>query len=232
MNTLQLTFNYEMLPVRTFTDGTIIWFALIDVCKIFELTNPRMVAKRLDEDEVRKFNLRSLEGETWFVTESGLYTVILRSRSEKAKPFRRWITHDVLPSIRKQGYYSLIPDNQLLNMLSDRLRENPKLISDTTLSERQKNSLKVYDMEEQIRQLWEKRSDYDANDYNRELARICNYSVTRYNREWQKYVRWSTSHTKNQAEASVMSKVARKATDREQPSAFLKGMIPLSDKEE
>lgn len=232
MNTLQLTFNYEMLPVRTFTDGTIVWFALIDVCKIFELTNPRMVAKRLDEDEVRKFNLRSLEGETWFVTESGLYTVILRSRSEKAKPFRRWVTHDVLPSIRKQGYYSLIPDNQLLNMLSDRLRENPKLISDTTLSERQKNSLKVYDMEEQIRQLWKKRSDYDANDYNRELARICNYSVTRYNREWQKYVRWSVSHTKNQAEASVMSKAARKATDREQPSAFLKGMIPLSDKKE
>lgn len=229
MNALQLTFNYEMLPVRTFTDGTIVWFALIDVCKIFELTNPRMVAKRLDEDEVRKFNLRSLEGETWFVTESGLYTVILRSRSEKAKPFRRWVTHDVLPSIRKQGYYSLIPDNQLLNMLSDRLRENPKLISDTTLSERQKNSLKVYDMEEQIRQLWEKRSDYDANDYNRELARICNYSVTRYNREWQKYVRWSVSHTKNQAEASLMSKAARKATDREQPSVFLKGMIPLSN---
>lgn len=232
MNTLQLTFNYEMLPVRTFTDGTIVWFALIDVCKIFELTNPRMVAKRLDEDEVRKFNLRSLEGETWFVTESGLYTVILRSRSEKAKPFRRWVTHNVLPSIRKQGYYSLIPDNQLLNMLSDRLRENPKLISDTTLSERQKNSLKVYDMEEQIRQLWKKRSDYDANDYNRELARICNYSVTRYNIEWQKYVRWSVSHTKNQAEASVMSKAARKATGREQPSAFLKGMIPLSDKKE
>lgn len=232
MNTLQLTFNYEMLPVRTFTDGTIVWFALIDVCKIFELTNPRMVAKRLDEDEVRKFNLRSLEGETWFVTESGLYTVILRSRSEKAKPFRRWVTHDVLPSIRKQGYYSLIPDNQLLNMLSDRLRENPKLISDTTISERQKNSLKVYDMEEQIRQLWEKRSDYDANDYNRELARICNYSVTRYNREWQKYVRWSVSHTKNQAEASVISKAARKTTNREQPSAFLKGMIPLSDKKE
>lgn len=196
MNTLQLTFNYEMLPVRTFTDGTIVWFALIDVCKIFELTNPRMVAKRLDEDEVRKFNLRSLEGETWFVTESGLYTVILRSRSEKAKPFRRWVTHNVLPSIRKQGYYSLIPDNQLLNMLSDRLRENPKLISDTTLSERQKNSLKVYDMEEQIRQLWKKRSDYDANDCNRELARICNYSVTRYNIEWRKYVRWSVSHTK------------------------------------
>ena len=87
-------------------------------------------------------------------------------------------------------------------------------------------------MEEQIRQLWKKRSDYDANDYNRELARICNYSVTRYNREWQKYVRWSVSHTKNQAEASVMYKAARKATDREQPSAFLKGMIPLSDKKE
>lgn len=232
MNTLQLAFNYETISVRTITDGIAVWFALVDVCKIFELTNPRMVAKRLDEDEVRKFNLRSLEGETWFVTESGLYTVILRSRSEKAKSFRRWVTHEVLPSIRKQGYYSLLSDEQLLNILSDRLRENPKLISDTTLSERQKNSLKVYDMEEQIRQLWEKRSDYDANDYNSELARICNYSITRYNQEWQKYVRWTIAHKKNQAEASVISKAARKATNREQPSAFLKGMIPLSDKKE
>ncbi len=232
MNTLQLAFNYETISVRTITNGIAVWFALVDVCKIFELTNPSMVAKRLDEDEVRKFNLGSLEGETWFVTESGLYTVILRSHSEKAKPFRRWVTHKVLPSIRKQGYYSTLPDNQLLNILSDRLRENPKLISDTTLSERQKNSLKVYDMEEQIRQLWEKRSDYDANDYNRELARICDYSVTRYNREWQKYVRWSVSHTKNQAEALIISKAVRKTTNREQPSAFIKGMIPLSDKKE
>ena len=77
MNELQLAFNYETLPVRTITDGVTIWFALIDVCKIFDLSNPRMVAKSLDEDEVRKFNLRRLEGATWFITESGLYTVLI-----------------------------------------------------------------------------------------------------------------------------------------------------------
>ena len=216
------------------TDNMGIWFVLRDVCNVLGIVDDKQVYDRLDEDERGRYKTPTPGGlqEMRYVNEPGLYDTIIRSNSDKAKPFRRWITHDVLPSIRKQGYYSLMPDNQLLNMLSDRLRENPKLISDTTLSERQKNSLKVYDMEEQIRQLWEKRSDYDANNYNRELARICNYSVSRYNREWQKYVRWSVSHTKNQAEASVMSKAARKAMDREQPSAFLKGMIPLSDKKE
>lgn len=215
MNELQLAFDYQALPVRTITDGMTVWFALTDVCKIFNLTNPRMVARRLDEDEVRKFNLRSLEGETWFVTESGLYTVIIRSRSEKAKPFRRWITHEVLPSIRKQGYYSLIPNEQLLNMLSDRLKDNPKLISDTRLSERNKYSFRVYEMEEQIRQLWVKRYEYDYDEYNRELARICNYSTTRYNQEWRKYVRWAVAYKKNQAEAKVLSHTEQEKVNEE-----------------
>lgn len=234
MNTLQLAFDYQTLPVRTITDGVTIWFVLKDVCEVLGIVDDKQVYNRLDEDERGGYKTPTPGGlqEMRCVNEPGLYDTIIRSNSERAKPFRRWVTHEVLPSIRKQGYYSTLPDNQLLNMLSDRLRENPKLISDTILSERQKNSLKVYDMEEQIRQLWEKRSGYDANDYNRELARICNYSVTRYNREWQKYVRWSVSHTKNQAEALIISKAVRKTTNREQSSAFLKGMIPLSDKKE
>lgn len=224
MNELQLAFNYETLPVRTITDGIAVWFALIDVCKIFELTNPTMVAKRLDDDEVTKFNLGSLEGETWFVTESGLYTVILRSRSKKAKPFRRWVTHEVLPSIRKQGYYSLMPNEQLLNILSERLKENPKLISDTRLSQRNKYSFRVYEMEEQIRQLWEKRFEYDFDEYNRELVRICNYSTTRYNQEWRKYVRWALAYKKNKAEAITHTE----SINNPAPSISLKGAIPLS----
>lgn len=129
MNELQLAFKYETAPVRTITDGVTIWFALIDVCKIFDLSNPRMVAKSLDDDEVRKFNLRRLEGDTWFITESGLYTVIIRSRSNKAKPFRRWVTHEVLPSIRKQGYYSFISDDELVNVITEKQRRNKDFLS-------------------------------------------------------------------------------------------------------
>lgn len=80
-------------------------FCLIDVCRALELSNSRIVADRLDEDERRKLDLPR-QGETWFVTESGLYAVILRSDKPNAKKFRKWVTSEVLPSIRKHGAYA------------------------------------------------------------------------------------------------------------------------------
>lgn len=104
MNELQI-FNYENNDVRTVMIDGEPWFCLTDVCKVLELSNPRSVAERLDKDERRKFNLPR-QGETWFINESGLYTVILRSDKPEAKPFRKWVTSEVLPSIRKTGAYS------------------------------------------------------------------------------------------------------------------------------
>ena len=83
-NTITLAFNET--EIRSITTEDEIWFALIDVCKILELSNSRMVADQLDDDERRKFNLPR-QGDTWFVNEPGLYHAILSSRSEKAKPF-------------------------------------------------------------------------------------------------------------------------------------------------
>lgn len=80
-------------------------FCLADVCKALELSNSRIVADRLDEDERRKLDLPR-QGVTWFVTESGLYAVILRSDKPNAKKFRKWVTSEVLPSIRKHGAYA------------------------------------------------------------------------------------------------------------------------------
>lgn len=80
-------------------------FCLVDICKALEMSNSRIVADRLDEDERRKLNLPR-QGETWFVTESGLYAVILRSDKPNAKKFRKWVTSEVLPSIRKHGAYA------------------------------------------------------------------------------------------------------------------------------
>ena len=96
---------------------------MVDVCKILELSNPRRVAQRLDDDERRNFKLPR-QGNTWFVNEPGLYHVILTSKSEKAVPFRRWVTHEVLPSIRKQGFYSLLTKEKLIEVLTDKQRED------------------------------------------------------------------------------------------------------------
>ena len=80
-------------------------FCLVDVCRALEMSNSRIVADRLDEDERRKLNLPR-QGETWFVTESGLYAVIVRSDKPNARKFRKWVTSEVLPSIRKTGSYN------------------------------------------------------------------------------------------------------------------------------
>nr|DAS65678.1 MAG TPA: repressor domain protein [Bacteriophage sp.] len=104
MNELQ-TFNFNNQPVRTVQLNNQPYWVLKDVCDVLELSNPTVVANRLEDDEVTKFNLGGLSGETNIITESGLYAVILRSDKPNAKEFRKWITSEVLPAIRKTGVY-------------------------------------------------------------------------------------------------------------------------------
>lgn len=104
MNELQIFNSEEFGEVRTVVLNSEPMFCLADVCRALEMSNPTMVAQRLDEDERTKLDL-GRQGETNFVTESGLYAVILRSDKPNAKKFRKWITGEVLPSIRKTGSY-------------------------------------------------------------------------------------------------------------------------------
>ena len=105
VNELQIFNNEEFGSVRTITKDNEPMFCLSDICKALEIKNATDVAKRLEEDEVTRLNLGSQSGETNFVTESGLYAVILRSDKPNAKKFRKWVTSEVLPSIRKNGGY-------------------------------------------------------------------------------------------------------------------------------
>lgn len=104
MEDLQIFQNSEFGAIRTVTVDDEPMFCLADVCKALELSNSRVVSTRLDDDERRKLELPR-QGETWFITESGLYAVILRSDKPNAKKFRKWVTSEVLPSIRKNGGY-------------------------------------------------------------------------------------------------------------------------------
>lgn len=98
-------FNFNQKQVRTVvnTDGTP-WFVAKDVCDILELTNPTMALESLDEDERAKEYL-GRQGEANIVNESGLYALIFKSRKPEAKAFRKWVTSEVLPAIRKTGHY-------------------------------------------------------------------------------------------------------------------------------
>lgn len=104
MNELQI-FTYNGNEVRTVQKDGEPWWVLKDVCDILEIKNATDVAKRLDVDEVARFNLGGLSGETNIINESGLYNVILRSDKPEAKPFRKWVTSEVLPAIRRHGAY-------------------------------------------------------------------------------------------------------------------------------
>lgn len=105
MEELQIFNNEEFGEVRTANIDNEPLFCLMDICKALEMKNPTMVASRLEEDEVTKLDLGGKNGETNFVTESGLYAVISRSDKPNAKKFREWVTSEVLPTIRKTGSY-------------------------------------------------------------------------------------------------------------------------------
>lgn len=107
MNDLQIFNNDEFGEIRTLQLNDEPWFVASDVCKALDMTNTTMALDRLDDDEKSKFNLGLSGGETNCVNEYGLYTLILGSRKREAKEFKRWITHEVIPQIRKTGSYNL-----------------------------------------------------------------------------------------------------------------------------
>ena len=100
------------LGVRSLTIDGEPWFVAADVCSALGHSNTTMAMERLDDDEKAKFNLGLTGGETNCVNESGLYSLVLGSRKPEAKRFKKWLTSEVLPTIRKTGAY-IGPDAQL-----------------------------------------------------------------------------------------------------------------------
>jgi prophage antirepressor-like protein len=105
------TYDFEDQPVRIDLDENgDPQFVASDVCQILGLANPSQVVSRLDEDEKSTIQIMDSDGrprKLLLINQSGLYSLILTSNKTEAKRFKRWITHEVLPSIRKTGSYSL-----------------------------------------------------------------------------------------------------------------------------
>ena len=107
MNELMI-FNYNNNEVRTIEKDGEPWFVLRDVCQVLGISHVKDTADRLDLDEVGQTEVIDSLGRkqnATIINESGLYNVILRSDKPEAKPFRKWVTSEVLPSIRKHGAY-------------------------------------------------------------------------------------------------------------------------------
>jgi hypothetical protein len=104
-----IPFRFESNEVRTLNINGDPWFIARDVCQILGLENITHAVAGLDDDEkgVRKVNTPGGDQQMIIISESGLYTLIIRSNKPQAKPFRKWVTSVVLPAIRKTGSYAL-----------------------------------------------------------------------------------------------------------------------------
>jgi anti-repressor protein len=145
-NELQ-TFFYNNKKIRTAVkDGYLLWI-LKDVCDTLGLAEPHRVAARLDEDDRTQMTVIDALGrnqETIVVNESGLYNVILRSDKPEAKRFKRWITHEVLPSIRKFGAY-ITPEK--LSELENNPDALPRLIKRI-----QQDKIRIETLQDQVKE--------------------------------------------------------------------------------
>ena len=153
---IQIFNNKEFGNVRVAGTPEEPLFCLSDICKAVGLTNPSSIKSRLDPQDLQLIDLHALkqtEGEIIgnskanFVNESGFYDVLLYSDSPKVKPFRKWVTKEVLPSIRKTGSYSI--QNRIPKTFSEALRlaadQQEQIEAQQKLIETQKPKAEYYD---------------------------------------------------------------------------------------
>lgn len=136
MNELQIFENPQFGAIRAIEKDGEPWFVAADVCKALDIQNHKDAIKRLDDDEKSGVVLTDPHGrpqETNCVNEPGLYSLVLGSRKPEAKAFKRWITHEVIPSIRRSGGYIAGQDN----MTPDELMAKALMVAQKTLADRE-----------------------------------------------------------------------------------------------
>ena len=178
MNDIQVFSNVEFGSVRCIEKDGEPWWVLKDVCEILGIQKTTTIISRLDEDEVGQTSLIDSIGRTQnykTVNESGLYNVIIRSDKPNAKAFRKWITSEVIPSIRKTGSYGIpqMSQSELILKIAQNHLELEKRIADTeskanAVSQRLDNVLDVF-------------TQPTAENWKDEMNRIINNMIHEYN---------------------------------------------------
>lgn len=197
MNKITL-FNYEGNTVRTVMKDGNPWWVLKDVCSVLDIGNSRDVMARLDSDEkgVDIIDTPGGKQEVSIINESGLYSVILVSRKPEAKKFKRWVTHEVLPSIRRHGLYA-----------TDELLANPDFLIQALQelkAERAKNAeltTTISIQEQQIAEMKPKASYYDVVLNCKDAV-----SITTIAKDYGKSGRWFNEYLHNLGVHSVKEK--------------------------
>lgn len=205
-NSLSINFTFNESQVRTLSEGKVIWFVAKDVATILGHANPeRAIRKFVDDEDKVVTDLVTSYGtkETTLISEYGVYSLILSSHTEEAKKFKHWVTHEVLPSIRKQGFYSILPDRELIDLLVKRQTENPTFLREAAVDLKSKKALEQLAQDAQLRELWKQRAELPLGEYKSRLDVICNGNFTLLNKETKKYEKWYTAFKARKVDYSL-----------------------------
>lgn len=205
-NTLSINFTFNESQVRTLSEGEVIWFVAKDVATILGHANPeRAIRKYVDEEDRGVTELVTPGGiqNVTIISEYGVYSLILSSHTEEAKKFKHWVTHEVLPSIRKQGFYSVLPDQELIDLLVKRQSENPTFLREAAVDLKSKKALEQLAQDAQLRELWKQRAELPLGEYKSKLDVICNGNFTLLSKEIKKYEKWYTAFKARKVDYSL-----------------------------
>ena len=208
MNQLALDFSWSGIPIRTITTGPDeIWFVGRDVAVALGHKNPERAIREYVDDEDKGVTVSVTPGgkqQVVIINEPGVYSLVLASRTEGARAFKRWVTHEVLPAIRKQGYYSLFSDEETLEIITHKIALGLKAPSNLPIAKRpsfadklNRQALKQEAIEairaeryHQIQQLW--KSDFyssESAEFTKKLQAICQGDSTMYHKYFDLYMK-------------------------------------------
>lgn len=235
MNDLQI-FVYKEMPVRTVEKDGETWFVLKDVCAVLTLGNASEVARRLDLDEVSQAEVIDSTGRTQknnIINEPGLYNVILRSDKPEARDFKRWITHEVLPAIRKTGGYAVQPKTaaEMFALQAQVNLEYERRLTALEDSEQQTRE-KVVGMAQLMQtslvpaESWQEK----ANDAINELVEQNGYNHQRYRRSLYDMLERSAGVDLTARQTRLRNRMAKQGKTKTQQKEISKLFIISQDK--
>ncbi len=162
-------FHYDQHQIRTINRDGEPWFVAADVCRVLDIAQTARAVEGLDDDEVTTTHVTDALGrqqQTYIVNEPGLYSLILRSRKPEAKAFKRWITHEVIPTIRRTGRYDAEQSPQVPQTYAAALRAHADEVEARELAEARAAAL------EPDATAWQKLADAAGDHSVREAAQI------------------------------------------------------------
>lgn len=197
MKELQVFRNNDFGEIRTIIKNNEPWFVAVDICKALDISNTSKAVKRLDDDERANFKLGVHDSDgTNCINEYGLYNLVLASRKQEAKEFKRWITHDVLPSIRKNGGYIANQEN----LTPEQIVANALIVANNIIAQREKQIAELTPKAEFFDAVADSKTAISMNEVAKVLA-IPGYGrnnlfeflrqnavLDKYNVPYQKYV--------------------------------------------